>query len=61
MHFNNSIKILNFLIFQGMIGLNSAHMVMELIRDNRKIVDRITTEHIDKFVELLRRDKVLYT
>lgn len=33
-------------------------MVMELIKDNRKIVDRITTEHIDKFVELLRRDKV---
>ncbi|XP_076096104.1 inositol 1,4,5-trisphosphate-gated calcium channel ITPR3-like isoform X9 [Mytilus galloprovincialis] len=42
---------------EGMIGLNSAHMVMELIKDNRKIVDRITTEHIDKFVELLRRDK----
>ena len=32
-------------------------MVMELIRDNRKIVDRITHDHIDKFVDLLRRDK----
>ena len=30
---------------------------MELIRDNRKIVDRITHDHIDKFVDLLRRDK----
>ncbi|XP_033761182.1 inositol 1,4,5-trisphosphate receptor type 3-like isoform X6 [Pecten maximus] len=42
---------------EGQIGLNAAHMVMELIRDNRKIVDRISHEHIDKFVELLRRDK----
>ncbi|KAK3094787.1 hypothetical protein FSP39_006217 [Pinctada imbricata] len=42
---------------EGMIGLNAAHMVMELIKDNRKIVDRITHDHIDKFVELLRRDK----
>ncbi|KAL8600024.1 hypothetical protein ACOMHN_057793 [Nucella lapillus] len=41
----------------GKIGLNAAHMVMELIRDNRKIVDRITEDHIDKFVELLKRDK----
>lgn len=45
------------LLFQGKIGLNAAHMVMELIRDNRKIVDRITHDHIDKFVDLLRRDK----
>ena len=42
---------------QGKIGLNAARMVMELIRDNRKIVDRITHDHIDKFVDLLRRDK----
>lgn len=43
---------------QGQIGLNSVHMVMELIRDNRKIVDRISHEHIDNFVGLLQRDKV---
>ncbi|XP_067668084.1 inositol 1,4,5-trisphosphate-gated calcium channel ITPR2-like [Haliotis asinina] len=42
---------------EGKIGLNAAHMVMELIRDNRKIVDRITHEHIDKFIDLLRTDK----
>ncbi|XP_053404110.1 inositol 1,4,5-trisphosphate receptor type 2-like isoform X2 [Mercenaria mercenaria] len=46
-----------FEIKEGSIGLNAAHMVMELIRDNRKIVDRITHDHIDKFVDLLRRDK----
>ena len=33
-------------------------MVMELIKDNRKIVDRITKEHIDTFVNLLTRKKV---
>lgn len=43
---------------QGQIGLNAAHMVMELIKDNRKIVDRISHDHINKFVELLQRDKV---
>ncbi|XP_052703114.1 inositol 1,4,5-trisphosphate receptor type 3-like isoform X2 [Crassostrea angulata] len=42
---------------EGQIGLNSVHMVMELIRDNRKIVDRISHEHIDNFVGLLQRDK----
>ncbi|XP_078311676.1 inositol 1,4,5-trisphosphate-gated calcium channel ITPR2-like [Crassostrea virginica] len=42
---------------EGQIGLNSVHMVMELIRDNRKIVDRISHEHIDTFVNLLQRDK----
>ncbi|KAL5005127.1 hypothetical protein ScPMuIL_018583 [Solemya velum] len=42
---------------EGKIGLNTAQMVMELIRDNRKIVDRITHTHIDKFVDLLRVDK----
>nr|KAG5699258.1 hypothetical protein BaRGS_000460 [Batillaria attramentaria] len=41
----------------GKIGLNAAHMVMELIRDNRKIVDRISHDHINKFVELLQREK----
>ncbi|XP_052783710.1 inositol 1,4,5-trisphosphate receptor type 1-like isoform X3 [Mya arenaria] len=46
-----------FEIKEGKIGLNAAHMVMELIRDNRKIVDRITHDHIDKFIDLLKRDK----
>ncbi|XP_070173454.1 inositol 1,4,5-trisphosphate-gated calcium channel ITPR3-like [Littorina saxatilis] len=41
----------------GKIGLNAAHMVMELIRDNRKIVDRISHDHINKFVDLLQREK----
>ncbi|ESO83880.1 hypothetical protein LOTGIDRAFT_236387 [Lottia gigantea] len=42
---------------EGKIGLNAAHMVMELIRDNRKIVDRITHDHINQFVERLHREK----
>ena len=42
---------------QGDIGLNAAHMVMELVKDNRKIVDRITHQHIDNFVDLLRKNK----
>ena len=46
------------MFFQGEIGLNAAHMVMELVKDNRKIVDRITHHHIDNFVALLRRNKV---
>ena len=45
-------------MIQGKIGLNAAHMVMELIRDNRKIVDRITHHHIDNFVQLLQKEKV---
>ena len=44
---------------QGKIGLNAAHMVMELIRDNRKIVDRISHDHINTFVDLLQREKVV--
>ncbi|CAH1800283.1 unnamed protein product [Owenia fusiformis] len=43
--------------YEGDIGLNAAHMVMELVKDNRKIVDRITHAHIDSFVELLQRNK----
>lgn len=55
-------RLLKFLLFdQGQIGLNAAHMVMELIKDNRKIVDRISHDHINKFVELLQRDKVTTT
>ena len=44
--------------FQGELGLNVAQMVVELIRDNRKIVDRITHGQIDEFVDLLRQNKV---
>ena len=44
---------------QGDIGLNAAKMVMQLVKDNRKIVDRITHKHIDDFVDLLRQNKVI--
>ena len=44
---------------QGDIGLNAAKMVMQLVKDNRKIVDRITHKHIDDFVDLLRQSKVI--
>ena len=44
--------------FQGDIGLNVAQMIVELIRDNRKIVDRITQNQIEMFVGLLRENKV---
>ncbi|XP_070173522.1 inositol 1,4,5-trisphosphate-gated calcium channel ITPR3-like [Littorina saxatilis] len=44
-------------IQSGKIGLNAVHMVMELIRDNRKIVDRISHDHIDKFIDLLQKEK----
>ena len=43
---------------QGDIGLNVAQMIVELIRDNRKIVDRITRQQIDEFINLLRSNKV---
>lgn len=45
-------------MLQGDIGLNVAQMIVELIRDNRKIVDRITRRQIDEFVDLLRTNKV---
>lgn len=38
---------------KGGIGLNVAQMIVELIRDNRKIVDRIGHSNIDKFITLL--------
>ena len=43
---------------QGDIGLNVAKMIAELIRDNRKIVDRISQEQIELFVGLLKINKV---
>ena len=45
-------------IAQGDIGLNVAQMIVELIRDNRKIVDRVTQEQIEMFVGLLKQNKV---
>lgn len=44
---------------QGEIGLNVAQMIVELIRDNRKIVDRVTQEQIEMFVSLLKKNKVI--
>jgi len=46
---------------QGDIGLNVAQMLVELIRDNRKIVDRITQDQIKMFVDLLQINKVCTT
>ncbi|KAK3085572.1 hypothetical protein FSP39_005468 [Pinctada imbricata] len=42
---------------KGGIGLNVAQMIVELIRDKRKIVDRITKNNIDTFIELLRTNQ----
>ncbi|KAL3860316.1 hypothetical protein ACJMK2_010455, partial [Sinanodonta woodiana] len=39
---------------KGGIGLNVAQMIVELIRDKRKIVDRITKHHIDIYIDLLQ-------
>ncbi|XP_071176008.1 inositol 1,4,5-trisphosphate-gated calcium channel ITPR2-like isoform X12 [Mytilus edulis] len=39
---------------KGGIGLNVAQMIVELIRDKRKIVDRITEGQIATFIKLLR-------
>jgi len=47
-----------YVIFQGGIGLNVAQMIVELIRDKRKIVDRMTREQIDEFVGLLQKSQV---
>ncbi|XP_053404101.1 inositol 1,4,5-trisphosphate receptor type 3-like isoform X2 [Mercenaria mercenaria] len=46
-----------FEIKEGDAGLNAVHVVMESLRDNRKIVDLITEDHINKFVELLLLEK----
>ena len=56
----NHVKTITAYLFflQGDIGLNVAQMIVELIRDNRKIVDRITRQQIDEFINLLRSNKV---
>ncbi|KAJ8303557.1 hypothetical protein KUTeg_019953 [Tegillarca granosa] len=41
-------------VLKGGIGLNVAQMIVELIRDKRKIVDRITKRQIETFIQLLR-------
>ncbi|RUS87050.1 hypothetical protein EGW08_005203, partial [Elysia chlorotica] len=41
---------------RGGIGLNVAQMIVELVRDKRKIVDRITQQHIETFIQLLRNN-----
>ena len=45
---------------QGGIGINVAQMIVELIRDKRKIVDRITHQQIDEFVALLQTSQVSF-
>ncbi|XP_064638655.1 inositol 1,4,5-trisphosphate receptor type 3-like isoform X2 [Lineus longissimus] len=47
----------NQISYPGEIGLNAAHMTMELIKDNRKIVDRITKEYINDIISLLGENK----
>ncbi|XP_074650375.1 inositol 1,4,5-trisphosphate-gated calcium channel ITPR3-like [Tubulanus polymorphus] len=42
---------------RGQIGLNVAQMIMELIKDNRKVVDRLGQTDIDIFVSLLKKHK----
>ncbi|XP_029657301.1 inositol 1,4,5-trisphosphate receptor-like, partial [Octopus sinensis] len=41
---------------KGGIGLNVAQMIVELIRDKRKIVDRIGHSNIELFINLLREN-----
>ncbi|KAI0220817.1 Inositol 1,4,5-trisphosphate receptor type 3 [Lamellibrachia satsuma] len=45
------------LYYEDGIGLAVAPMIKELIGDNRKIVDRITHDHIDLFIDLLSKRK----
>ncbi|OAF68200.1 hypothetical protein A3Q56_04067 [Intoshia linei] len=42
---------------EGKIGLQVAQMVMELIKDNRQIVDRIDRRQIDDYISLLKIKK----
>jgi len=50
--------LLVFFAPQGGIGLNVAQMIVELIRDKRKIVDRINQTHVQNFIQLLRHNQV---
>lgn len=51
---------LNCDLSQGGIGINVAQMIVELMRDKRKLVDRITKHHIDRFIDLLGETQVCY-
>ncbi|CAH1239566.1 ITPR1 [Branchiostoma lanceolatum] len=42
---------------EGEVGLAATKMLMELVHDNRKIVDRINKAQIDTFINLLMRNK----
>ena len=44
--------------FQGEIGEKATTMITELIRDNRRIIDRIPQGEIDRIVGLVRKYKV---
>uniref|UniRef100_A0A1I8GHA8 Inositol 1,4,5-trisphosphate receptor n=1 Tax=Macrostomum lignano TaxID=282301 RepID=A0A1I8GHA8_9PLAT len=44
-------------VLEEEVGLNAAHMIMELIKDNRKIVDRIPHSYVDEIIELLKQNK----
>ncbi|CAD5116200.1 DgyrCDS5116 [Dimorphilus gyrociliatus] len=41
----------------GEIGLDIAQMIVELIKDNREIVDRISRRQIDEFIHYVRKYK----
>lgn len=46
---------------QGDIGLCAVNMVTELARDNRQILDRISHEHINHYITLLKKNMVCNT
>ena len=46
------------LFLQGSIGLNTARMCIELLKNNIKLVDLITKQTIDLFCDLVYRTKV---
>ncbi len=45
-------------ILQGPTGAKATTMITELIRDNRKIIDRIPHEEIHRIIQLVKRHKV---
>lgn len=57
--FNNMSYYFDY-VLKGGIGINVAQMIVELMRDKRKLVDRITTAHIDRFIHLLGETKVCH-
>ena len=46
--------------FQGDIGLRATQMLTELVKDNQKIVDRVTEADIQTMVTLVKRKRVSY-